>query len=130
MVHHPAYYADLLKRKIERYGVNTWLINTGWVGGAYGVGKRISIGYTRAMLHAALTGSLSNVEFSKDPIFGFEVPKSCEGVPDELLDPASSWSSPEEYMNKYRQLAMRFIDNFKKFAPDCTQEIIDAGPKV
>lgn len=128
MVHHPSHYAELLRRKIERYGVNCWLLNTGWVGGTYGVGKRISINYTRAMLKAALTGTLLDQEFVTDPIFRFEVPRSCDGVPSEVLDPSSAWPSQEEYMGKYRQLAMRFIDNFKKFASDCPPEVIEAGP--
>jgi len=128
MVHYPSHYADLLSRKIERYGVNCWLLNTGWVGGPYGVGKRISIGYTRTILNAVLTGSLLGKEFTTDPIFGFEIPLSCEGVPSEMLDPLSSWPSREEYMSKYRQLAARFIDNFKKFASDCPPEVVEAGP--
>lgn len=130
MVHHPSKYAELLKRKIERHKVNTWLLNTGWVGGSYGVGKRISIGYTRAMLQAALNGSLLQSKFVSDPIFGFEVPTTCEGVPSEVLDPASAWSNPEEYRQKYEQLATRFIDNFKKFAPDCPPEVVAAGPVI
>jgi phosphoenolpyruvate carboxykinase (ATP) len=130
MVHNPAFYADLLRRKIERHNVQAWLLNTGWVGGPYGVGKRISIKYTRAMLNAALSGSLNEVKFSRDPIFGFEVPNSCEDVPAEVLNPASSWPSRAEYDQKYRQLAARFIDNFKKFAPDCPQDVVDAGPVI
>jgi phosphoenolpyruvate carboxykinase (ATP) len=130
MVHHPSYYADLLKRKILRYGVNCWLLNTGWVGGPYGIGKRISIRYTRSMLNAALNGKLLNVAYSVDPIFGFEVPKSCPDVPDEVLNPASSWPSQEEYMKRYRELASRFIDNFKKFASDVPLEVRAAGPSI
>jgi phosphoenolpyruvate carboxykinase (ATP) len=130
MVHHPSYYAELLRRKIERYETHCWLLNTGWVGGPYGVGKRISIGYTRAMLNAALDGSLWDVEYVKDPIFGFEVPKSCNGVPPKVLDPASSWPSKEQYMDKYRQLATRFIDNFKKYAPACDPEVVEVGPVI
>jgi phosphoenolpyruvate carboxykinase (ATP) len=130
MVHHPAFYADLLKRKIMRYGVNCWLLNTGWVGGPYGVGRRISIGYTRTLLNAALNGELLDVEYYKDPIFGFEVPKSCPGVPESVLYPAESWPSEEVYMDKYRQLAARFIDNFKKFAPDCPPEVRESGPTL
>jgi len=129
MVHHPSFYAEILRKKIERYGANTWLLNTGWVGGAYGVGKRISIAYTRAMLHAALSGSLLDVEFAEDPVFGFLVPKSCDGVPAEVLDPASSWPSQAEYMDKYTQLATRFTENFRKFAPNCPPEIVEAGPR-
>ena len=129
MVHHPAFYADLLKRKIERYGANCWLLNTGWVGGAYGVGKRISIGHTRAILSAALSGKLDDVEFREDPVFGFGVPMTCEGVPDDVLDPASSWPSEEIYFDKYRQLASRFKENFKKFQEESGDEVLAAGPK-
>ncbi len=130
MVHRPSAYADLLRRKIDHYQVQTWLLNTGWVGGAYGVGKRISIRYTRALLNAALSGALNQSEYVKDPIFGFEVPQSCEGVPSDVLNPASSWPSRKEYDQKYHQLAARFIDNFKKFAPDCPPDVVEAGPVI
>ncbi len=130
MVHHPSYYADLLKRKIERYDVNCWLLNTGWVGGSYGVGKRISIRHTRALLTAALNGELLNVEYYQDPVFGFEVPKTCPNVPEDVLYPAEAWTSEGEYWNKYNQLAARFIDNFKKFAPECPPEVCEAGPTM
>jgi len=130
MVHHPMYYADLLAKKIERYGVNCWLLNTGWVGGAYGVGKRISIRHTRALLNAALNGELDDAEYYEDPIFGFQVPKSCPGVPDSVLYPAQSWGSEEEYDRKYKQLAARFVDNFKKYAPDCPPEVLEGGPNL
>ncbi len=129
MVHHPMVYADLLKRKILRYGVTCWLINTGWTGGPYGVGKRISIQHTRALLKAALSGDLSAVEYRIDPIFGFEVPQTCPGVPDEVLRPAEGWPSPEVYWQRYRELAARFIDNFVRFAADCPPEVLAAGPK-
>jgi len=130
MVHHPYKYAELLKRKIERYVATCWLVNTGWVGGAYGVGKRISIKYTRALLNAALSGSLNQVPFKKDPIFGFDVPTSCPNVPDEVLDPSSSWSDKKEYARRYKDLAMRFAQNFGKFTDGVPQEITDAGPKI
>ncbi len=130
MVHHPAFYADLLKNKIERYQVKCWLINTGWVGGPYGVGKRIDIHYTRTMLNALLDGKLDNVEYKEDPIFGFAVPTSCEGIPDKVLDPASAWPSTEAYFKRYRDLASRFVDNFKKFADQCAPEVREAGPKL
>jgi phosphoenolpyruvate carboxykinase (ATP) len=130
MVHHPMFYADLLRRKIERYGVTCWLLNTGWVGGAYGIGKRISIKHTRTLLNAALTGKLADVDYYQDPIFEFEVPKSCPGVPDSVLYPSESWPSKEDYEDKYRQLAARFTDNFKKFAPECPKEIREAGPRI
>jgi phosphoenolpyruvate carboxykinase (ATP) len=130
MVHHPSFYADLLKRKILKHGSNCWLVNTGWIGGAYGVGKRISIGYTRRLLEAALTGELLNAEFVTDPVFGFSVPKTCEGVPTNILDPSASWPSKDVYMQKYKQLAARFVENFKKFESGCPPEVIKAGPKV
>ena len=130
MVHHPSFYADLLKRKILRHGANCWLVNTGWIGGAYGIGKRISIGYTRRLLEAALTGELLKSEFATDPVFGFGVPKNCEGVPASVLDPSGSWPSKEVYLQKYKQLASRFIENFKKFESGCPPEVIKAGPKV
>ncbi len=130
MVHHPYKYAELLKNKIQRYGVSCWLVNTGWTGGPYGVGKRISIKYTRALLNAALTGKLANVQYYKDPIFGFEVPKTCPDVPDSVLEPWSSWPSREEYDKRYKDLALRFIQNFKKFEEGTPIEVVEAGPKV
>lgn len=130
MVHHPYKYAELLKNKIQRYGVTCWLVNTGWVGGQYGVGKRISIKHTRALLNAALDGKLNDVEFTKDPIFGFEVPKTCPNVPDDVLIPSSSWADKKEYDRRYKDLAMRFKQNFAKFTDGTPQDVIDAGPKV
>ncbi len=134
MVHHPAVYADLLKHKIQHYGVNCWLVNTGWVGGAYGVGKRISIKHTRALLNAALSGALLNEQYRVDPVFGFEVPLHCPEVPDEVLDPAAAWPSREEHMLKYKELAGRFIENMKRFVNSQYKELIEpvvyAGPKV
>jgi phosphoenolpyruvate carboxykinase (ATP) len=130
MVHHPAYYADLLKRKILRYGVNCWLVNTGWVGGPYGIGKRISIRYTRSLLSAALSGALLSVQYYTDPIFGFEVPKQCPEVPESVLYPAEAWPNKDQYMNKYRQLAARFIENFRKFEDAAPLEVLKSGPKI
>jgi phosphoenolpyruvate carboxykinase (ATP) len=130
MVHHPSFYADLLKRKILRHGAVCWLVNTGWIGGAYGVGKRISIRYTRRLLEAALTGELLKSEFVADPVFGFSVPKTCEGVPAGVLDPSESWPNKEVYVQKYKQLASRFVENFKKFESGCPPEVIKAGPKI
>ena len=130
MVHHPAKYAQLLKQKIERYGVNCWLVNTGWVGGSYGIGKRISIRYTRELLNAALTGKLAQVDYYQDPIFGFDVPKACPNVPNDVLAPWSSWSSREEYDRRYKDLAQRFVQNFAKFESDTPKEVSEAGPKI
>jgi len=130
MVHHPAFYADLLRRKIERYRVKCWLVNTGWVGGPYGVGKRISIRHTRNLLNAVLDGKLDNVEFYTDPVFGFLVPKTCPDVPEDVMYPARSWHKETEYWKRYKQLATRFIDNMKKFEADTPREVVGAGPKI
>jgi phosphoenolpyruvate carboxykinase (ATP) len=130
MVHHPYKYAELLKQKIERYGVTCWLVNTGWVGGPYGVGKRISIKYTRALLNAALNGRLDKVKFIKDPVFGFEMPAECPDVPAEVLNPATSWGDKKEYDRRYRDLAMRFKQNFAKFEDGTPPEVVEAGPRV
>jgi phosphoenolpyruvate carboxykinase (ATP) len=113
MVHHPSFYADLLKRKIVKYGVNCWLVNTGWIGGPYGIGKRISIRYTRALLNAALGSRLQDVKYITDPVFGFSVPQSCQDVPAHVLNPGESWPDRTAYMQRYRELASRFIENFK-----------------
>jgi phosphoenolpyruvate carboxykinase (ATP) len=130
MVHPPQRYADLLRHKIDHHGSTCWLVNTGWVGGPFGVGKRISIAYTRALLNAALTGKLANVEYTKDPVFGYAVPVTCEGVPASVLNPADAWPNREIYLDRYRQLAARFVQNFKKFQANCPPEVRQAGPIV
>jgi phosphoenolpyruvate carboxykinase (ATP) len=129
MVHHPFYYARLLAQKIERYGARCWLVNTGWVGGKFGIGKRISIRHTRNMLNAALEGKLDDVEYRKDKLFGFEVPLICPNVPDDVFVPENAWGNKKEYWMKYDALASRFIENFKLFAKDCPDEVAAAGPK-
>ena len=130
MVHPPHRYAELLKHKIERYKANCWLVNTGWIGGPYGVGKRISIRHTRALLNAALDGSLLKSKYRKDPVFGFDVPLSCDGVPSDILNPADTWPSKEAHAKKYHQLARRFVENFRKYSEGAPEEVIGAGPKV
>ena len=130
MVHRPAFYAELLRRKIIRYEVKCWLVNTGWVGGPYGVGKRISIKHTRNLLNAVLSGALDNVKYYVDPVFGFEVPTSCPDVPEDVLFPARSWQNEKDYWKKYRQLASRFVSNMKKFEADTPKDVIAAGPKI
>ncbi|WP_119071881.1 phosphoenolpyruvate carboxykinase (ATP) [Aggregatilinea lenta] len=130
MVHHPSTYAALLKDKLERHGATCWLLNTGWVGGPFGVGHRISIQHTRALLNAALDGLLDAVEYYEDPIFGFEVPKFAPGVPEDVLYPAQAWASQDTYWQKYRELAARFAENFAKFEDACSPEVRAAGPVV
>ena len=130
MVHHPYVYAQMLKQKLIKHGAHCWLVNTGWTGGSFGVGKRISIRHTRALLEAALSGRLLKAEYWHDPVFGFAVPKTCEGVPDSILDPASTWPSREDYMRKYDGLAARFIENFKLMMQEgCPHDIVEFGPR-
>jgi phosphoenolpyruvate carboxykinase (ATP) len=130
MVHRPAFYAELLRRKIIRYNVKCWLVNTGWVGGPYGIGDRISIKHTRNLLDAALNGALEEVEYYTDPIFGFQVPKTCPNVSEDVLYPARSWQKQDDYWKRYQQLASRFISNMKKFEEDTPKEVIAAGPRI
>lgn len=129
MVRQPSAYAEMLKQRILKHRANVWLVNTGWVGGRFGVGKRISIKHTRNLLNAALDGKLDSVEYRKDKIFGFEVPLTCPDVPNDVLEPSNSWGNKEEYWNKYDALAARFIENFKIFKKACSDEVINAGPK-
>ena len=129
MVHHPFEYARLLSGKIAAHNVRCWLVNTGWTGGPFGVGKRISIRHTRDLLDAAIEGRLDDVPYQKDKIFGFEVPKSCPDVPADILDPSSSWGDKDEYWKKYDALAALYIENFKLFREGCPEEVAAAGPK-
>ncbi len=129
MVHHPYYYAKLLRSKAEKSGAKIWLVNTGWVGGKFGVGKRISIRYTRRMLNAALDGELDNVKYRKDKLFGFNVPLSCPDIPDKVFKPENAWGNKDEYWQKYDALAARYIENFKLFRGQVPEEIFEQGPK-
>jgi len=129
MVHHPFFYADLLRKKMEHHSSHCWLVNTGWVGGKFGVGKRISIRHTRNLLNAALEGKLDNMEYRKDKLFGFEVPLSCPNVPEDVLEPSNAWGNKEEYWNKYDALVSLYIENFKKYTEGVPPEVLAAGPK-
>ncbi|NCO54148.1 MAG: phosphoenolpyruvate carboxykinase (ATP) [Bacteroidetes bacterium] len=129
MVHHPYFYANLLRIKMEKNNAKVWLVNTGWVGGKFGVGKRISIRHTRNMLNAALEGMLDNVKYRKDKLFGFDVPVSCPNVPNDVFEPSNAWGNKDEYWKKFDDLVARYIDNFKLFKDDVPKEILKAGPK-
>jgi phosphoenolpyruvate carboxykinase (ATP) len=129
MVRHPFEYAAMLKERMIKNNAQCWLVNTGWVGGRFGVGKRISIRHTRNLLNAALDGKLKKVKYRKDKLFGFEVPLSCPDVPEDVLDPSSSWGNKDEYWKKYDALAARFIENFKLFEKGSSEEVKKAGPK-
>ena len=130
MVHHPMVYAKLLGERIAHHKVDCWLVNTGWSGGPYGVGKRMKLPYTRAMIDAALSGKLTDVEFEADPIFKVAVPKAVPGVPAELLQPRSTWHDKAAYDAKARELARLFADNFKRFEDAATPEVRAAGPSA
>ncbi len=127
---HPSVYAELLKKKIQKHKVNCWLVNTGWIGGPYGVGSRISIKYTRALLNAALDGKLAKAKFVTDPVFGFQIPTACAGVPANILNPQKTWKDKKAYMEKYMALAKSFVENFKKYEAGCSKAILAAAPKV
>ncbi len=127
---HPTVYAKLLGEKIERHRPNCWLINTGWSGGSYGIGKRVPIAYTRAMVNAALYGKLDKQTFRKDPVFGLDVPQTCPGVPETILDPVQTWKDKSAYKEKAGELASLFIENFKSFAKDVSDEIKNASPRI
>lgn len=130
MALHPSVYADLLGRKIDAHNVTVWLVNTGWTGGPFGVGSRMPIKHTRAMVSAALNGALNDVPTVRDPIFGVHVPVSCPNVPEELLNPRNTWSDPEAYDTQARKLANMFVENFKQYADLVTPEVRKGGPIV
>src|ERR1700682_794369 len=127
---HPTVYSKLLTENIAKNGTRVWLMNTGFNGGPYGVGKRMSIQHTRALLNAALDGKLDKVNFAKDPIFGFEVPTDAPGVPTQVLNPRDTWADKAAYDEKARYLARLFIDNFKQFADQASPEVLAAAPKA
>jgi phosphoenolpyruvate carboxykinase (ATP) len=127
---HPTKYAELLGKKMQENKVNVWLINTGWTGGPYGIGSRMKLKYTRAMLTAAMEGKLDNVEYRQHAVFGVAIPQSCPDVPAEVLNPRSTWADKEAYDAKANQLAKEFVKNFEKYASFANEEILSGAPKV
>ncbi len=123
----PKVYAEMLRSRLNQHGAQCWLVNTGWQGGGYGVGKRMSLPYTRAMVDALVEGKLANAEFEIEPAFGLSIPKSCPGVPSELLAPRNSWKDKAAYDKMAADLSARFAKNFEKF--DAPAEVKAAGPK-
>ncbi|MGI6108354.1 MAG: phosphoenolpyruvate carboxykinase (ATP) [Eubacteriaceae bacterium] len=122
-----ARYAELLGERIDEYDCDVYLVNTGWAGGQYGVGKRMDLPLTRAMVDAAIDGSLKNVEYKHDPVFNVDVPTSCPGVPDEKLDARGMWEDSQAYDKMARKLADAFIENFRKY-DNMPEEVVSAGP--
>ena len=126
---HPTKYAEMLGIKMKKHDVNVWLINTGWSGGSYGTGKRISLKYTRAMNTAILNNEINDVLYTKHEIFGLNMPNSCPNVPSELLNPKNTWENKNDYDLKAKELANAFNQNFKQFADNASEEILEAAPK-
>jgi phosphoenolpyruvate carboxykinase (ATP) len=127
---HPGEYAKMLGEKMERHDVKVWLVNTGWTGGPYGIGHRMKLKHTRAMITAALEDKLNDVEFETDPVFHLVIPKSCPDVPDEVLNPVNTWEDKQAYEEKSKYLAGLFIRNFEKYKDGVSQEILAAAPKI
>lgn len=125
---HPAKYATLLGEKLKKHHVNVWLLNTGWVGGKYGVGSRIKLSYTRAIIQSALAGHLEKAEYGITPYFRLKFPLSCEGVPPEILEPQKAWKDKSDFDKTAQTLAASFIKNFEQYAPGTHPEILAAAP--
>ena len=130
MVWDPNVYAKLLGERIAKHQAKVWLVNTGWTGGAYGVGSRMKIAHTRAMIHAALSGALDQAGFVTDPVFNIDVPKSCPNVPADVLQPKNTWADKSGYDAQAKKLAKMFADNFKTFAATASEDVRNAGPRV
>ncbi|PVV01486.1 hypothetical protein BB560_004094 [Smittium megazygosporum] len=131
LVFHPVKYAKMLEEKLKQHKANVWLINTGWNGGPYGVGSRIKLAYSRAIIDAIHSGDLAKAEYKVSPIFGFHVPLTCPGVPSEILDPEQSWNpSAGSYIETLKKLGGLFNENFKTFEDQATPDILAAGPKL
>ena len=127
---HPTKYAEMLGEKMKEFSVDVWLINTGWSGGEYGVGNRISLKYTRAMITAALNNQLNNVEYITHKVFGLNMPTSCPNVPSEILSPKNTWTDKSAYDEKANKLARAFNENFLQFSDHANDEILNAAPKI
>ena len=128
LVWHPTKYAKMLGSLLSAHKANVWLINTGWSGGPYGIGKRMKLAHTRAMVHAALAGELDSVKTDTDPVFGLAVPSEIKGVPSKVLNPRSTWPDPAAYDAQAKNLARMFRENFEKFG-SVDSATKNAGPK-
>lgn len=126
----PDAYARLLGEKLVQHNARVWLVNTGWTGGPFGIGHRMRIDHTRALIHAALDGALESVPTRQEPFFGLSIPTTCPGVPDKVLDPRSTWPDPAAYDEKAASLAQRFVKNFEQFTASVAPEVAACGPKL
>jgi phosphoenolpyruvate carboxykinase (ATP) len=127
---HPTKYAELLGKKMRENNVQVWLINTGWTGGSYGVGSRMKLRYTRAMITAAMEGKLDNVSYEMHPVFGFAVPQEVPEVPSEVLNPRNTWADKNSYDATALKLSKAFLSNFEAYESFASEEIIAGAPKV
>ena len=118
----------MLGEKMQEHKVNVWMINTGWTGGPYGIGNRMKLKFTRAMITAALEGELNRMEFENHPVFGVAIPKECPNVPAEVLNPRNTWADKNAYDEKAKYLAGLFIKNFEKYADGVSAEVLAAAP--
>ena len=130
LVWHPTKYAELLAKKMREQKVDVWLVNTGWSGGPYGVGKRMSIQHTRAIIDAIHSGDLAKADFTEDPVFGVSIPETCPNVPNEVLVPKKTWKDPKKFDDTAKKLASLFHENFKKYADKASREVLAAGPRI
>ncbi|MCC5877590.1 MAG: phosphoenolpyruvate carboxykinase (ATP), partial [Candidatus Sumerlaeia bacterium] len=128
LVWHPTKYAEMLSEKLRRHNATVWMVNTGWTGGAYGVGNRFELKYTRAIIDAILGGGLDNVYFETEPNFGLAVPRECANVPSEILIPRNAWSDKKAYDDTARRLVDMFRKNFEQYADKASTEILGGGP--
>ena len=127
---HPGKYAEMLAEKIEKYNARVWLVNTGWSGGGYGVGSRMKLSYTRAVMDAIYSGELENASTVSDPVFGFDIVTKCPEVPDQMLQPRESWANKEAYDQAAKKLAALFLENFKTYEGGVSAEVLAAAPKA
>jgi phosphoenolpyruvate carboxykinase (ATP) len=130
LVWHPSKYAELLSQKLQKHGAQTWLINTGWTGGKYGVGKRMSLPATRKIIDAIHSGELAKVQTETSAVFNLHVPVSCPGVDPIILSPRNTWTDRAAYDATLKQLAAKFIENFEKYRESSSPEIFKAGPHL
>ena len=130
LVRHPTVYAEMLAAKLRAHGAQTWLVNTGWSGGAFGVGSRMKLAYTRAIIDAIHSGALADAPTVIDPIFRLAVPTRCPGLPDQILQPRKTWPDAAAYEQAAKKLAAQFRQNFTKYADQASDEIKSAEPDV
>ena len=121
----PTVYGELLRNKIARHKVTCWLVNTGWSGGSYGVGSRMKIAYSRALVNSALNGTLNAGVFEKDAFFGLDIPAICAGVPGEVLNPRNTWADKRKYDETATRLVGMFKENFRKYEPNVTADVVN-----